>query len=329
MFTFISHNSSRAYWLTRRHDGGGLPIACDVSLADATASAREVRRAIVALRGRNPLHAALGQKLDILVPSSNGRHPCADVRMHLCKRSLPEGSFVALSPDVLVASPELCFLQMAESLDVLGEVVELGFELCGTYAFGPDGRTLAGSRPPLTSVARIAGYLDRCAGVRGVAKARSALRWVMDGSASPMETLLAMELGMPKRLGGRGFPPFVVNRRIELLDEHLRRLAQRSRVYVDLLFEHQGLCLEFDSFEHHGGREEYDNTQARANALRSMGLRVNSITYGQVASLARFDDLVWGLETQLGLRHRPCGDSTRARQRELHALLADVRRRHF
>ena len=281
------------------------------------------------LRGSEPIRRVPGSKLDILVPSAGGRHACSDVRMHLCTRALPEESFRVLASGLLVASPELCFLQMCDVCGSLGRMVELGFELCGSYAFGVDGGTLAGSRPPLTSVARIAEYLERCPGARGRSKARSALRWVMNGSASPMETLLAMELGMPKRLGGRGFPPFALNQRLELPDEHLRRFARRSFVYVDLLFESADLCLEFDSYEHHADREEYDSTQARANALRSLGLRVNSVTYGQVNTLGRFDDLVWNLETQLGLRHRPCEKATRAHQRALHGLLTDMHRRRF
>ncbi|WP_077598374.1 hypothetical protein [Olsenella urininfantis] len=268
-------------------------------------------------------------KLDVLVPSPTSRNVSGGVIRHLFSHGLPEGSLRMLAPDVLIASPELCFLLMSDTLGMPCKIVELGFELCGSYAFQPDGKQPAGSRPPLTSVGGLSAYLDRCPGLRGYAKARAALRWVMDGSASPMETLLAMELGMPKKLGGRGFPPFALNRRIALPDMHLRRLARRSHVYVDLLFEGAGLCLEFDSYEHHAGRVEYDNTQARANALRALGYSVNSITFGQVRTLGRFDDLVWSLETQLDLRHRSCSDKGRARQRELHALLVNTSRRRF
>lgn len=104
------------------------------------------------------------------------------------------------------------FLQMAESFP-LETLVVAGMELCGRYAVSREGAI--SSRCPLTSASRLRRFVGQAEGMRGVKKARRALRFVMDDSASPMETSLALLLSMPRSLGGYGLPRPVMNLRID------------------------------------------------------------------------------------------------------------------
>ena len=57
---------------------------------------------------------------------------------------------------------------------------------------------------PLTSKADIAAFLELVCGMRGCEKARRALDYVLEDSASPTETVSAMLLSLPYRLGASG-----------------------------------------------------------------------------------------------------------------------------
>ncbi|MDE8685724.1 hypothetical protein P0G11_14455, partial [Adlercreutzia rubneri] len=95
-------------------------------------------------------------------------------------------TFVKVAPSVLVSSPELLFLQMAKAL-ACGELVALGFELCGCYPLSDE---LSSSlvRSPLTTPSRLSAFVARARNHDGVQLARRAVRPVMAKSASRMET---------------------------------------------------------------------------------------------------------------------------------------------
>lgn len=68
--------------------------------------------------------------MHVLVEGSQGARDTPVVKKHRTTVAFPRGSFVKVAPSVLVSSPELLFLQMAKAL-AFGEMVALGFELCG------------------------------------------------------------------------------------------------------------------------------------------------------------------------------------------------------
>ena len=94
-----------------------------------------------------------------------------------------------------MSAPEFCFLQMAGCLSLV-QLIQLGFELCGTYA-------LVGERPggspcrPVDDEGQASCFCRAVIRARGCKKAARAVRYVQDGAASPMETMLAMMLCLP------------------------------------------------------------------------------------------------------------------------------------
>jgi hypothetical protein len=74
----------------------------------------------------------LSAPLHVLAQNTGVRRTTATLRRHICSQPLPTGSLIQISPELIVASPELCFLQMASELSLL-DLVGLGFEFCGTY----------------------------------------------------------------------------------------------------------------------------------------------------------------------------------------------------
>lgn len=93
----------------------------------------------------------------VLVEGSQGARDTPVVKKHRTTVAFPRGSFVKVAPSVLVSSPELLFLQMAKAL-AFGELVALGFELCGCYPLSDE---LSSSlvRSPLTTPSRLSAFV--------------------------------------------------------------------------------------------------------------------------------------------------------------------------
>ncbi|MCL1895345.1 MAG: hypothetical protein FWG03_02225 [Clostridiales bacterium] len=148
---------------------------------------------------------------------------------------------------LMVSSPEFCFLQMAGQL-TLAKLIELGYELCGVYSMpNADDKNVPErgfyNRQPLTSIKKLKAFLDSMPGVKGRKKAMRALRYLRDGSASPMETKLAILLTLPYMLGGYGFSLPEMNKRIAY-----RVGADRKRFDKEECVGHGG-CQGRNSYE--------------------------------------------------------------------------------
>ena len=92
---------------------------------------------------------------------------------------------------------------------------------------------------PLTTVKRIEHFLDTTKGNLGCEKARSTLRFVRDGSRSPMESALAISLGLPRNRGGFGLGIGQMNHAVRIFNgadwAGERRYVTR---YPDISIEH-------------------------------------------------------------------------------------------
>lgn len=199
-----------------------------------------------------------------------------------CSASLPPDSFMRIDQNVLSCGPELTFVRMANHLS-FAELVALGCEYCGTYVLGSSYRKTNYGLNPLTSVRRIQQYIERIPSISGISLARDAARYIVDGSASPMETALYITLCLPSVRGGYGLPKPKLNHAIRL-NENAKNVYLHDYCKCDLYFERANLDLEYHGAEYHLGKTDDDN--ARAYALEIMGCRSLAI------SKAQFNDVV-------------------------------------
>ena len=84
-----------------------------------------------------------------------------DVHLHGSSYPYRSGSFLRIDHVDIVSCPELCFLQLAQSLDLL-PLIQAGCFLCGTFGLDPSVPSGLMGRTPLTSPRRIGAYLERC-----------------------------------------------------------------------------------------------------------------------------------------------------------------------
>lgn len=241
--------------------------------------------------------------LHIAVPERGQRaHNTPNLVCHaLDLDRLPARSFVPVAPEVLAASPELVFVQMAGKLPLV-PLVELGFELCGGYARTADDRGFADAKP-LTSTKRLGEYVAGCEGMYGAGKARRAVVYVADGAASPMEAAVAMLLTLPSHLGGYGFDKPQLNGEVAV-PSRLRRDMGVDALHCDLLWPECGVALEYDSDRYHTGAERIFRDAERRNNLKKLGVEVVAATRRQVLDMYRFEKVAGLLARAMGRRLR-------------------------
>jgi len=210
------------------------------------------------------------------------------------------------SDDVFeVSAPEFCFLQMAEQLSLVG-LIELGYELCGKYSMPVDNDAQVPTRgfynrPPLTSAKRISAFIARVPGFRGRRSANLALRHILDGSASPMETKLSMLLTLPYRLGGFGLPKPDLNTSI-FPSKTDSRSSGKGFYTCDLFWPDHDLAVEYDSDQFHTGSEHIADDSKKRNSLAMMGVTVITITTQQLFNLSDFKKAVNIIAKRVGKR---------------------------
>jgi len=249
--------------------------------------------------------------------------------------TVPLGSICDFGGGVYVVAPELCFAQVASALP-LEVLVELGNNLCAQYAIDDDGIRW---REPLTTRAKIEATLDALPN-EAARRARTALRYVSDGSGSPTESTVAAMLRIPKRAGGFGLPTFSMNRRMDL-NQLARELSGRTYLVFDMFWEELMVALEDDSNAYHAGdswgsaivdgqdwrlkersaAEKIEQDSRRRAAALEMGVTLVTLTSNELHDLTTFSAKATQLRRQLGLRTRRVKQAEIEKRRAVHEHL--------
>ena len=196
------------------------------------------------------------------------------------------------------------------------DVARIAMEFSGTYRLSTPVTATAYDQPRLMSIASARAFLDASSERNDAPRAKRALDFASDGSASPMETALFLMLTLPEEMGGYGLLKPVINKAVpvQLNGENLT---------PDLLWEENSLVIEYDSAEFHSeqGRDKTDQDIMRANALRAAGYQVLEATPGIVCDYVRMDLLASQI-AQLLNRSIPDPDLVlKGLRRRLHGLL--------
>ena len=191
--------------------------------------------------------------LDVAVPFAASRLQMRFARNSVYEREngLPAQSFIEVAEGLAISCPELIFVEMSSIMD-LEHLVMLGYELCGMFARDADdarnGEVSMGVAP-VTSVNRIASYLETAKWVRGAKQARFALGYIADNAWSPVESVVATVASLP--IGGCGYEmgPVSLNARI-FAPETLARVNSKGSRVPDILFKGTHVGLNYDGSEH-------------------------------------------------------------------------------
>jgi len=281
----IGYQSALEYWRIRRelHDGRAMRQG-NILLPSTLPTAKQVRSSGLSL----PLH--------IMLKDPTHRWPTKAVAFHVLSGEMPDGCIIGAEKGFKdrfeVSSPEFCFLQIAGTL-ALPRLIELGYELCGGYSLpiaGDLGFPKQGfyNRPPLTSMKKLTAFITGMPGFKGHKKAVRALRYILEGSASPMETKLSMLLTLPYQLGGFGLPKPKLNARI-VPGKADRRTTNKEFYICDLFWPDKGIAVEYDSNQFHTASTHIAEDSKKRNSLKSMGIEVITVTTQQIYDNNEFE----------------------------------------
>ncbi len=255
----------------------------------------------------------------LLVSSDELRMRCAAARCHVRSGPFPARSFLPVIAGTFSSSPELAFVQMAETLDC-PRLIKLGDELCGIYGIETVGIVDFDRESPFTTVKQLERFLLKAERMPGLAKAQQAVRYIAPGSASPMETAIVLLFCLPPRLGGYGLPSPVMNGRADFKKQACLKPSDK-RYRCDLLWPAADIAVEYDSFLHHGSRSKMADDARRRNDLLARGTTVVSITGRTVWNLIELDEIARLLARRMDKRLCTGGDGWRKAQHELHGML--------
>lgn len=313
----VSHRSALARWgeknLVQRL-GGPCTNPTDWTSPSARGlDVADLRRARLEATPERPLH--------VLPCRQERRLRCSRVVSHVWSAPLPADAFYRLAPGILICSPGFCLQQLCDGAST-AQAAATAMEVCGCYALSARAPHGFHERPPLETPEDLAARLEREHG-RGARRAREALRLVVPGSRSPMETVVVLFFTLPVELGGCGLPAPQVNVRVEIPDD-LRAALRRPYLVVDLCWPDQRIILEYDSYTWHLSPHSFDGTQSRNEGLRDEGWMVRSVTAGILADDGLRRLLVSRVMQRFG-RALPGDEAFDLRQRALVCELLSVR----
>lgn len=248
-----------------------------ISIQTATTGYRDLRKLDLASYGIScrPLH--------VLIEKGTRRCQSPGVSCHEHGYArLPEGYLLILGPGVFACGPELVFIQLARTLPLI-DAVCLGYELCGCYSHFAAEVSGFYDRPPLTTVEALAEGIRRHARMRGIDKAREALRYVRAGSRSPMETVTCCLLTLPPSMGGFGFSVPELNWSVEL-DPTAEKLAGTKTCCIDLAWPSAKTGLEYNGRDFH---LNHAKDRRRVEALEHMGWSIKTVEFDQLSDLGQ------------------------------------------
>ena len=218
----------------------------------------------------------------VLVSKASRCHVAENCFPMVCTRRLITGSLIHCDRAVYVVSPEIALSQIASRFSI-GELVEIGTNLCADYYLGMDASFLHRRPCPITTPLRIQTMLARSE-LNGAARALRASAFIHAQSASPMETKVATLLGLPMRYGGYGFSGFEMNYRIDL--GKAANTSGRTFCKIDLAFPKSKVGIEYDGLDYHcniiADRKRY-------NTLETLGWKLIAIDKQQLFDAKAFD----------------------------------------
>ncbi len=230
-------------------------------------------------------------RIDTIVSERKIRSPEANQKIRLCELELPPGAVVSKN-GTMVASPELLFLQLASELSI-HRLILLGLQLCSC----PPGNHSAA----ITTKEKLRAFLAKTQGHRGHRKALRASKYIEEGSASIMESIVYMILTLPHVLGGYGLDGAVFNHEIKLSGEGSNRLGQ-NRCFADLYYKSARLAVEYESFAFHNSPWDQGKDMVRAATLERQGIEVMRLSTVQLYNKNACKDFAFNLARRLGKR---------------------------
>ena len=319
MTLYISHNSALQLLISQ-----GTPqrrVLCSGISAPLKPTRAQPRPGMVpnwsGLKEWGMPDGVLTNRLHINVADAESRVRAKGIVCHVWPA--PEcGSYLKVDDVYCVQTPEACFAQLAADLE-LPQLVELAMMLCGTFAPAPEGLATRYNLEPLTTPKKLAAYVGRLKGRRGLDKARIAAKLAAAGAGSPMEAKIAAAISLSTRQGGYGMPA-LLNHELKLTDA-ARGLGFSETRRPDFYWPRYSVSLDYDSSEYHDERQRAEADERRRNELAALGIIGIVARSPHVSSLANFEALMRQVFAAMGRKGESRTANLDEKRARMYALL--------
>lgn len=244
---------------------------------------------------------AIERPAHILIANAAWRRPSSACFVHVCSARIKGSSLHRLDRNTLVSAAALAFVHIADQEESATSLLELAYELCGSYQTPRTGVPSGYQVEPLTTTRALKGFVSLNPSLRGAQKAARIMRYVSDGSASPRETKKALVLGLPMMHGGYGLGFPCMNYEVKASPAAQALTGKRS-FRCDLCWPEAKLDVEYQSKESHAGETKRILDSRRTNALVAMGWTVICVTNDELDSLVATDAIAETIRRHLGKR---------------------------
>lgn len=329
----LSDISAALFWESHSLEGPNAPRRIMTPRDPGAPSARAITKA------RSLSVFAPDECIHVLVGSQGNRRTYGGLKCHSCSFAFPSGSFFRIDDEILVTSPELTFVQMAQRLS-FEHLVHFGMMLCGIYAREPNGHSLLreealsadigqGSfeampldhqrvfldsrrrlcrRLPLTVPEDLRSYAEQVVGLNGVSAAMRAASDVIGQSRSPMESALAIAMCLPYKFGGYKLSRPNLNYAVYVEDSGMVAGGARRDVHgkpyfeCDLVWPDSKVIVEYHGDDGHFTREGVAKDARKANILMREGYSFFTATLETFSSSFKFKEFAHGVREKVGKR---------------------------
>ena len=269
-------------------------------LPDRALSRGDIESALIRIESDYP-GLSVDRPAHILLETASRCRPTALRVPHVCTVSLRGRSVLRLPDGVGICGAPFTCVQMTPLAKDMVDLLELAYELCGTYRTHRTGVESAYDVAPLASVRALRDFAARNPSIDGAQSVAHIIPYLADGSASPRETKQALVLGMPHRYGGHGLGIPRMNYEVKA-SPAARALTGKSCFRCDLCWPEAKLDVEYQSRWAHEGEASRIGDSRRANALAAMGWTVVGITNDELDSLVATDAIANTIRRHLGKR---------------------------
>lgn len=257
--------------------------------------------------------------IHVLVPNRSSRNRIDGVAFHVWSGNLPPRSLVKAEEGVFVSTPEFIFLQAAFRLPLV-QLLEFGYELCALYTARVPSGKLTELNWPITTMAAITRYLEGCAGMPGVKRARQAAKWILNRSRSPRESKLGISMTLPRAYGGQGVHGLELNAVIPLTKAE-QKVSGKHHYEIDVFSELGKTGLEYFGKREHEGPIRETRDIRRESILLTKGIAIHGVTKSQAENVMELERFAKLLKKARGERWRkPTLDQERRMRNLLHEL---------
>lgn len=261
----------------------------------------------------------LQEPVQTLSCEAANRRACRSLDRHRFNPATMARGFIELEPGVFSSCPELCFIQLCHSLDIVDSTRLLNW-MSGTYSLDWNGELDGIEREPLLTKNSLEGALSQFKGVHGVAQARRVAQYASFRCASPKEAEVGALLQLPGALGGCAFPTAQANLE-QVLAPRQQRLLHRRSFKCDFFWPERGVAVEYDSKGFHSDADRIERDAVRRNAIEYLGITVLTLTWNQLRDYPSFETFAVQLASHLGIRLRDPWNRHRYDRMALHRRL--------